>query len=111
MSRRFCSGPLCLLTSSILAMLRVTYGDTFNLGILLPYTGNQQMRTAAGAIQLGIDHANRDKTLTELRKGGHKLRFTWRDTACDTKKGLLAVVDLWANKNGDHRPIDAFIGS
>ena len=69
------------------------------------------MRIAAGAIQLAIDKANSDETLTELRNGDHELSYTWRDTACETKKGILAAVDMWTNKNRDHRPIDAFIGS
>ena len=69
------------------------------------------MRIAAGAIQLAIDKANSDETLTELRNGDHELSYTWRDTACETKKGILATVDMWTNKNRDHRPIDAFIGS
>jgi len=111
MSRTLLYAPPGLVAIVVLVLLRVTNGDVFNLGVLLPYTGHQQMRTAAGAIQLAIDSANTDKTLTELRRGGHRLSFTWRDTACDTKQGLLAAVDLWANRNDDDRPIDAFIGA
>ena len=111
MSRTLLCAPPGQVAIVVLVLLRVTNGDVFNLGVLLPYTGHQQMRTAAGAIQLAIDSANTDKTLTELRRGGHRLSFTWRDTACDTKQGLLAAVDLWANRNDDDRPIDAFIGA
>ena len=79
---------------------------TFHLGVLLPYTGYWPIgRTAAGAVGFALDVVNNDSSLTEVRRGGHRFNFTWKDTNCQEAHGLKVLIDLWAEQ-----PIDAFIG-
>ena len=81
------------------------------LYILVCYLGYFPVgRTAAGAITLALEKVNSDPNLTTLREGNHSFVYTWKDDQCLDDIGLAAVVDLWANKDHDHLPIDAFIG-
>ena len=101
---------LTLLTV-VASLATVTAGKTFNLGILLPYTGTSLVgREAAGAIGVALQDVNSDRSLTALRAGGHTIAFDWRDSQCDEAIGLEMLVDLWTANGQVGNHVDAFIG-
>lgn len=84
---------------------------TFHVGVLLPLHGKKSVgQEAITAINVALDWANTDPSLTYLRAGGYTFDIKIHDTNCDTGKGLFEVVNMVTGLANDGHLLDAFIG-
>ena len=105
------SNALSLRWLLLASALSTVCSKTFNMGLLTPMTGHWPIGLrSASAIEIAIEDIHNDEELVMLRRGGHNFTYSWRDTGCKQAKGLKALVDLWANKDGT-KPLDAIIGT
>ena len=87
----------CLLLFSKESGTTTNVTKQINLGVLIPWTGdnwNAGPRLASGLL-IGIDSVNSDPTLLP----GYKLTFTWKDTKCEESIALTAAVDMYTKSS------------
>ena len=81
-------------------------GETYTLGVLLPYTGSWPVGyTSAGAVKAALNEISLDQHLTKLTELMVDFNFTWEDTECLEEVGLVQLVNMWMKHQ-----VDVFIG-